>query len=122
MIGILLIIIGLTIRVVAIRTLKKNFTLYLGIPTNIQTTGIYKYIRHPSYLGSLIYILGLCLVSPVLGIMQLALAFFLARIQEEEKFLNTFIVYGDYKNRTGMLLPKIKELRWLKTQKKKKKN
>lgn len=107
-IGILLVVIGLVLRFICIKTLKKNFTLALGIPEEIVQSGVYKYIRHPSYLGSLIMILGWSLISPVLGIMQIAFSFFLARIFEEEKKLCIKKDYFEYRKNTGMLIPKIR--------------
>jgi protein-S-isoprenylcysteine O-methyltransferase Ste14 len=61
--GLILIILGLTIRWVAIYTLKKQFTVQVAVVENHQVieAGIYHYIRHPAYLGSLLSFLGLAL-------------------------------------------------------------
>ena len=50
-IGLILLFTGLSIRWVSIHTLKKYFTANLTIQEDhkLITTGIYKYIRHPSY-------------------------------------------------------------------------
>ena len=49
------------LRPVAIRTLGKHFTYTLSIVDDhrIVDTGIYRLVRHPSYLGSLMCLLGL---------------------------------------------------------------
>lgn len=60
-IGAILTIIGLIIRINSILTLKQHFTYTV---TEIEShelieTGLYKYIRHPGYLGQLIIFLGI---------------------------------------------------------------
>ncbi|KAH8680050.1 hypothetical protein BGZ60DRAFT_242558 [Tricladium varicosporioides] len=42
-----------TIRIYAYSYLGKNFTFRLATPTKLETTGIYKYVQHPSYTGLL---------------------------------------------------------------------
>jgi len=87
------------------RKLGRDFKLTLETPSQIVTTGIYRYMRHPSYFGSLLIILGLSLIETTLGIMAISLAFFLARIVNEERILNSN-KYHEYKKRTGMFFPK----------------
>ena len=108
-IGVILILSGFTLRIAAIRTLRDCFTLQLGVPQRIVTSGLYRWVRHPSYLGSLIMIVGLSLVCIYLALAYLAFVFFMARIVEEEAILNLGFpgVYSDYRRRTGALLPKI---------------
>jgi protein-S-isoprenylcysteine O-methyltransferase Ste14 len=52
---------GIAIRWVAVYTLGKFFTGLVMIKTNHQLvrTGIYKYLRHPAYTGTLLAHLGL---------------------------------------------------------------
>ena len=59
--GLFLIIFGLIIRWFAILKLKEFFTVTVSIQKyhRVVDTGIYKYIRHPAYLGSLLSFLGL---------------------------------------------------------------
>jgi protein-S-isoprenylcysteine O-methyltransferase Ste14 len=40
-----------SIRLQAYRALGPNFTFRLAAPTKLVTTGIYRYIQHPSYVG-----------------------------------------------------------------------
>ena len=107
-IGICLVVIGIVLRLKCINTLKDSFTFTLEYPTKIVTTGLYKCIRHPSYFGSLIMILGWSLIHPILGIMQISYSFFLSRMVEEEKKLSIYEEYNEYKKTTGILLPKFR--------------
>lgn len=99
--------VGIAVRIISIRTLKSNFSFELRKRNKIVKNGIYKYIRHPSYTGSLIAIFGACLIHSMLGIMIISLAFFLARIANEEQLLSLNEDYVEYKKKTGMLLPRI---------------
>jgi protein-S-isoprenylcysteine O-methyltransferase Ste14 len=112
-IGLFLIIIGLIIRWFAILKLKEFFTVAISIHKDhkVVDTGIYKYIRHPAYLGSLLSFLGLGLAFqnwltiiviffPIFG----ALSY---RIHIEEKVLNREFgeEYSEYSSRTHKLIP-----------------
>ena len=108
LLGLLFLIIGIGIRIISIKTLKGDFSFVLKSPNNIVVTGIYKYMRHPSYLGSLFMIFGLSLISSIVGTMALSYAFFVSRITEEEKILQQRESYRKYRNKTGMLIPKIR--------------
>lgn len=59
-IGYVIIFSGLLIRLIAIRTLAEQFTYKVKIIENhkLIINGIYKYIRHPSYLGQILIFLG----------------------------------------------------------------
>jgi protein-S-isoprenylcysteine O-methyltransferase Ste14 len=59
--GLLLLLAGITIRWVAIRTLGKYFTGLIVIKTDhrLIQSGLYKYVRHPAYTGALLAHLGL---------------------------------------------------------------
>lgn len=45
------------LRLLAFRTLGKNFTFQLAKPDQLMTTGIYSYVQHPSY-GPLFGLIG----------------------------------------------------------------
>jgi len=105
-IGISCFLLGVLLRWLAMHTLGKDFKLTLETPSKIVTTGIYRFMRHPSYFGSLLIILGLSLIEPTAGIMAVSLAFFLARIVNEEKVLNCNIDYHEYKKKTGIFFLK----------------
>ena len=97
---------GVIFRCLAIRKLGKYFKFTLEKPDRIITAGIYRYMRHPSYFGSILIILGLSLIAPMFGIIAISSAFFLARIVNEEQALNSNPNYHEYKKRTGMFFPK----------------
>ena len=111
--GISLIIIGISIRFIAIFSLKSLFTSNVSIyyDHKLKTDGIFKKIRHPSYLGSLISFLGLGLTLgnwiSLLIIFLPVLCAFLYRINIEEKVLmNNFNEeYLNYKKKTKKLIP-----------------
>ena len=112
-IGIALILLGLTVRWIAILTLKKSFKVHVTVSENQQIvqSGIYKYIRHPSYSGSLLSFLGLAVTfnnwfSLVIVFVPIMLAF-LYRINVEEKALNKAFgdQYANYTISTRKLIP-----------------
>lgn len=45
---------GIPLRLVPYASLGKDFTFALRKPDRLKTTGIYKYVQHPSYTGLLI--------------------------------------------------------------------
>ena len=92
-IGFGIIIIGVIIRFIAICTLGDMFDLYIKIQENhvLITRGIYRFIRHPSYLGLLILILGISVYfSSILGIISavtIGPLMIIPRIRYEERLL-----------------------------------
>ncbi len=111
--GLLVIVSGVVIRFVAVYILGKFFTVDLAIDNNhkLVKKGSYKYIRHPSYTGSLLSFLGLGL--SLNNWLSLAVIFipvlisFIYRINVEEKLLlqQKDLEYKDYKNQTKRLIP-----------------
>jgi protein-S-isoprenylcysteine O-methyltransferase Ste14 len=111
--GIVFIIIGMVIRWIAVFTLKKYFTVDIAVQKGQQicTDGIYKYIRHPSYLGSILSFIGLGLsfsnwISVMVIIFPIGIAFYY-RINVEEKALSDAFKseYDSYRARSKMLIP-----------------
>jgi protein-S-isoprenylcysteine O-methyltransferase Ste14 len=111
--GMVLMAIGLMIRVHSILTLKQFFTYTVAKIENqkIVETGLYKFIRHPGYLGQLIIFLGISLAMSnwlsVLLMMSAVIPGYLYRIKIEEKFLIEQLgeEYISYQKRTKRLLP-----------------
>lgn len=111
--GSLILIIGIIIRAAAIFTLKKQFTFSVTIfeGHKMIDTGIYHYIRHPSYLGQLLISAGFGVVmNNWICICLMVIPVFLAllyRIHVEEKaLLEKFgSGYSDYMKKTRGLLP-----------------
>lgn len=114
-IGSIVVIIGLIIRIASILTLRQQFTYTV---TKIEdheliVTGLYKWLRHPGYLGQLIIFLGIstCLsnwLSILLMIIPVLFGY-LRRINVEEKFMAEQMgqKYSDYQKRTKKLIPMI---------------
>jgi len=113
--GCLFIAFGVAIRVMAVATLKKQFTVKVSIIERheIVETGIYKIIRHPAYLGHLASLLGIGLVLGnwvgLTALVVLPLAGILYRIRVEESALLHYFgtAYQAYASRTKRLLPGI---------------
>ena len=92
-IGIVVIVCGLLIRWIAIVSLKRQFTVDVAITKDhrIVSEGIYRFVRHPAYAGSILSFLGLGLcfaniISLVVVVPPICAAF-LYRIRVEEKVL-----------------------------------
>jgi protein-S-isoprenylcysteine O-methyltransferase len=110
--GVGMILSGLIIRIVAIGTLKKNFSNRLRIREDhtLVTNGIYHWIRHPAYLGLILIVLGIpVLLSSVLGflVMFLVVPLLLHRIKLEEAMLigQFGAKYEEYMRQTKRLIP-----------------
>jgi protein-S-isoprenylcysteine O-methyltransferase Ste14 len=113
--GILIIIVGLMIRIISIRTLKQYFTYSVTKAENHELieNGFYKFIRHPGYLGQLVIFIGISIsLSNWLSIILMVLSTligYMNRIRVEERFMIEQLgeKYLDYQIRTKKLLPKI---------------
>lgn len=90
--GIIIFILGFSLRILAIRALGKFWSFNVELKPNhsIIKRGIYKYLNHPGYLGN-IYIVGMALFmgaifTAILSIIFISVfAFF--RISLEEKYI-----------------------------------
>ena len=112
-IGLLFILIGITIRWMAIIQLKKAFTVNVAIVKEhkLKDDGIYRIVRHPSYLGLLIIMVGFSIgMNSVTSIIIVAIPMvivILYRIYVEEKVLIN--AFGDdykvYRTKTKKLIP-----------------
>ena len=113
--GCLFIALGITIRLIAVATLKQQFTTNVSIIERhkIVETGIYNRIRHPAYLGYLASLLGIGLVLGnwvgLITLVVLPLLGILYRIHVEERVLLGYFgsTYQEYANRTKRLIPGI---------------
>jgi len=111
-IGLGMILLGIIIRLVAVATLKKNFSSRLRIREghDLVKNGIYHWIRHPAYLGIIIAYLGVpVLLSSVLGflVMLLIVPLLLHRIKLEERMLieRFGAEYEEYMRQSKKLVP-----------------
>jgi protein-S-isoprenylcysteine O-methyltransferase Ste14 len=113
--GLVLIVCGLLVRWLAIISLKHQFTVDISITRNHQlvTKGIYRFVRHPAYAGSLLSFFGLGLFfSNYLSLLIIILPIytaFLYRIRVEEKTLLDHFgeEYVNYCASTKRLIPGI---------------
>ena len=91
-VGALLFIIGLIISISAQVTINKNYSWTLEIRPGhtLVTSGLYKYVRHPIYLGTFIRVIAIPIYSSSLAgflIGLLSLLLFEYRIRLEERML-----------------------------------
>lgn len=69
---ILLLTIGIPLRLSAYRFLGKNFTFKLKEPSGLITTGLYRYVQHPSYTGlAALFIGNIILIGQPDGVLSL---------------------------------------------------
>jgi protein-S-isoprenylcysteine O-methyltransferase Ste14 len=113
--GMAMVVIGLTIRIHSILTLKRYFTYSVAKVENHELieTGLYKFIRHPGYLGQIIIFIGISTsISNWLSILVMVISItfgYLYRINVEERFMMEQMgdIYLDYQKRTKRLIPMI---------------
>jgi protein-S-isoprenylcysteine O-methyltransferase Ste14 len=111
--GILLIYMGMALRLYAIKVLGAFFTTTLAVASEqtVIETGPYRLIRHPSYTGFLITVLGFGLTLTnwlsLLVLMGCTALGFWYRIQVEEHVLQDQLGrrYQEYMRRTKRLIP-----------------
>jgi len=114
-IGMTLFVIGLMIRIHSLLTLKQYFTYSVAKVENhkIIETGLYKFIRHPGYLGQLIIFIGISTsISNWLSIPAMMIPItlgYLYRINIEERFMLEQLGedYLIYQKRTKRIIPMI---------------
>lgn len=112
-VGGLLIIAGITIRLISIRKLNKYFVSHVGLIPNHQlvNTGIYSVVRHPSELGLLFICFGVSIMLlSTTGIMVTAttlMPLIIYRLSLEDGLLQAQFgqKYEQYKSVTPSLIP-----------------
>lgn len=111
--GALLLLGGITIRVWAIQTLGKHFTATVTLTDDhrLVRSGPYRWVRHPSYLGAFMAIVGApaflnAVWAILVAVVAMSIAYYL-RIGVEEKMLSSYFgeQYGDYKKQTKRIIP-----------------
>lgn len=113
--GCLLIAAGTTIRLVAVLTLKKQFTVKVAIieKHRVVDTGIYALIRHPAYLGLLMSLFGIGLILGngvslfLLTVLPLGAILYRIHVEEAALLRHFGSAYQFYADRTKRLLPGI---------------
>jgi protein-S-isoprenylcysteine O-methyltransferase Ste14 len=113
--GLTLLVAGLTIMLIGQATLKRSYsgTLVVRRDHKLVTHGIYRFTRHPIYLGAII---GLCIGIPLFTLSLYGFLILLAlipialnRIRMEEGMLTEEYgeAYRSYRERTSKLIPLI---------------
>ena len=111
--GLIVILLGMIIRMSAIISLGKMFTVDVTIRENhkIKKNGMYGLIRHPAYSGAILSFAGFGLslnnwISLILILLFIVVAM-LYRIHVEERMLEAEFgeEYAHYKNNTKRLIP-----------------
>ena len=112
--GVALSVLGLGIRVAAMRQLGARFSPFVALQRGhaLETTGWYGRVRHPGYLGALLASLGAAIAfgsALALPLVAAMIAFQWRRLRHEERLLAAH--FGDawraYAARTGALLPRL---------------
>ena len=111
-VGLALLTLGGTLRLAAVFALGRRFTGLVAIQEEhrLQTGGLYRRVRHPSYAGMLLYMAGFVLVfSCWLGLLLVAamLAVLVGRMNAEERLLESEFgeEYAAYRRHTWRLVP-----------------
>jgi len=102
---------GISIRYLGLKEIRGLFSVKVELRNNhhVIDTGIYKHIRHPLYLGTIIMALSAIVyyvnISSII-LMVLLLVGTALRIRKEETHLqNNLTGYSDYMKKTKRLLP-----------------
>lgn len=111
--GLVVVCIGFIIRWIAILQLGKMFTVDVSINSQhrLKTTGLYSIVRHPSYLGLLLILLGAGLFTgSVLSLFIVFVPSLLALIYRMQVEENALIAefgaeYLDYKSKVARIIP-----------------
>ena len=111
--GLVVMGIGIIVRTVAIAQLGRFHTPNVAVRQSHQLidSGLYRHVRHPSYLGALIAFFGFSVALGnwlgVVVVLIVTLCIYLFRIHEEETALEA--AFGDdyraYRRRTKRLIP-----------------
>ncbi len=112
-IGTVFIAAGIVIRLNAVLTLKKAFTLHVQTTAgqHLVTSGLYHTVRHPAYSGSILSLWGVALafrnIAAVCFVFLSCMICYSTRIRVEEKALQAQFgkEYEDYKRDTYRMFP-----------------
>ncbi len=111
-VGLVLCVIGLTVALIAVGTLKRFYASTLVIRQDHQliTHGVYRFTRHPIYLGVIIAVFGAPVyASSLYGLltMSVLMPIFNNRIRIEERMLTEEFggAYRTYQKTTSKLIP-----------------
>ena len=110
--GVVILAVGGVLRIWPMFVLGRRFSGLVAIQPGheLVTSGPYRWVRHPSYLGQMVAMVGWALVfRSSVGVIATALGFFLLRdrMDDEEALLASEFgpAYEDYRGRTSRLVP-----------------
>jgi protein-S-isoprenylcysteine O-methyltransferase Ste14 len=110
--GLVLFSLGFVFMIWAEASLGRNFNLYLKVQNGhkLVTDGPYRYVRHPRYLGIIVFFVGISLVYRswlALIFVTLLVVAILWRIRKEEQLLHRVfgIEWESYVRKSWRLLP-----------------
>ena len=110
MTGLALGLFGAAFSIWAIAHLRASFGLRTAV-RELVTSGPYRRIRHPLYVGEIIHVSGIALLAATpaaLYLLVLAVALQAVRAKiEERKFLASVPEYAEFRRNTGFLWPKV---------------
>lgn len=114
-VGVVTVLAGLAIRVRSILTLKQHFSYFVARTENhmLIETGLYRFIRHPGYLGQVMIFAGIAISlsnwMAVLSMMIPVAVGYSYRMKVEEDFMLEHLgeSYRSYRNRTKRMIPLI---------------
>lgn len=112
-VGIACIVLGVALRWYAIRVLGRYFSPVVAVQRDQQVVqaGPYRYVRHPSYSGALLSLVGLGLALTnwlsLIVLLLCSVAGLLYRVDVEERALREVLgqPYADYMRRTRRFIP-----------------
>jgi protein-S-isoprenylcysteine O-methyltransferase Ste14 len=112
--GLVLRLVGAALVIAGVRRLGRGATVHPqpGTAAQLQTEGVYRYVRHPIYSGVLLFGVAIVLTSgsvihvllwvALVGVLMIKSRF------EEELLCQAFPDYPTYAQRTGRLFPKLR--------------
>lgn len=109
-IGTLVNMCGAVISIVATYNLKYSYGVFVQL-RDIMTRGLYRFVRHPIYLGYTLSTMGFLLMLPRLSYLVIfvgCLVITVYRAKLEEKKLSASSEYQAYCKRTPFLFPRLK--------------
>ena len=114
-VGLLVILMGIIMRWIAIVQLGKSFTVDVAITdtARLKTDGLYRQIRHPSYLGLLLVVFGFSITMNSLisfSVFVIPVTFAVLnriRVEETVLFHEFGTGYSEYRSKTKKLIPGI---------------
>ena len=108
--GQMLLLAGTLLAVTGMATLGRSFSISVEARAPV-TGGVYRFIRHPVYLGELVAVTGVALIRLSWLSTALLVACWVSQIVragwEEEKLARAFPAYAAYRARTGGFFPRL---------------